>query len=652
MIINSIKLANYKAYSGVCEFDFVEYNRDKPLYLVGGVNGAGKTSIIEALKLCLYGERSFRPNKHHKSYNKFLHSIHNYNARSEGREDYDFYLETNFTLFEVGHSQAFRVKRSWKVNAAKYSERFELFIDDEPFHLVNEHSWQEYIETLIPSGLADLVFFDSEEFRKIPSSLEAGFVPALMNFFEVDQLQSLVRDLDKYSISMIKDVDTDLHDTLQALDIERLEKKSELESLQNIFQTLQSEIKDKETDLLKIQRNLSKLSGKEASNVNTILARRDKILESSHTLNREYEEICSTGLPFALAPGLSKKLVKTLNEERSLKNKLANKLFIEKALVAVKARLVKNIETDQFELLANELKAEVGDTNGQLLHDVTESRSHECMAIFGLDLEYPVSTIYNIQRKLKKFRSELSSLNLDLREINSKGPHAKLFEELNDAKYGIRQLEEKVENDRLVVESIQVEIQKLADEYDKKKKLSDELVVLNYKKAKAQQASRIATKYMNYIVQHRFSKLREHFLEILDLLTTKTDLVTDIHFDPTIGSLQFLNATGEPLKHNNFSAGESEIIALALLWSVNKVSSKNMPIIIDSPLNRLDNKHREKFVEYFIKNSQSQIIMLSTDEEFRSIKDYGVDKLMSQSFTLIHKKKSKSTSIEPGYFNA
>jgi len=652
MIINSLRFSNYKAYSGLSEFNFVDFNRKKPLYLIGGVNGAGKTSIIEGLKLCLYGERSFRPNKQHKSYNKFLYSVHNYNVRSEGDSDTHFFIEINFTLFEVGHSQVFRVKRSWVVKANKYIERFELFIDDEPFHLINEHSWQEYIEVMIPLGLADLVFFDSEEFRKIPSSLEAGFVPSLLNFFEVDQLQSLVRDLDKYSISMIKDVDTDLYNTLEILDKKRQVKEKELESIRNRIHALEDDFKEKVVHQTRIQKALSKLSGKEALNVNTIMARRDEIIESTHSLNREYEEICSRSLPFALAPLLSKQLVTTLEKERSLKNKLANKLFIDQALESVKARLTAKIDLNQFDYLSKELKAEVGDTKGHLLHDVTETRSHECRSIVGIDLEYPISTIYNIQRKLKKFRSELASLNLDLREINSNGPHAKLFEELSDVKFALRKVEEQLENDIHAKESIQVDIQMLEDEYLKNKKLSDELEVLDHKKSKAQQASRIATKYMDYIVQNRFSKLRGHFLEILDLLTTKTDLVSDIYFDPIKGSLKFLNAAGEPLKHNNFSAGESEIIALALLWSVNKVSSKNMPIIIDSPLNRLDNKHREKFVEQFIKNSQSQIILLSTDEEFRSIKDYGIDHLMSQSFTLIHKKKSKSTSIESGYFNA
>lgn len=652
MIFKSLAFANYKAYGGVAAFDLSGYSNKRPLYLVGGVNGAGKTSIIEAVKLCLYGERSFRPSKHYRSYNKFLFSIHNYNARGEDPQSSDFYIEVVFTIFEVGHSQELKIKRKWKMNKGEYSEQLELTLENEPFRLVHAHYWQEYIESLIPQGLANLVFFDSEQFRKVPSNLETGFVPALLNYFEVDQLKSLARDLDKYSIDMIKDVDSELYNTLQELSKLHRNKESELNELHQELNNILLNVQSKKENLSRVQVELSKLSGREASNLNMILRRRDEILASSHEQNRVFEEICSSTLPFALAQKLSNQLLIRLEQERDHKNICANKMFLDQALKAVKSKLDTSLNMSQFELIAKELKAEVGETSNDLLHDVTESRSHSIHTSLDIDLAYPISTIYNIQRKLKKFRSELSSLNLDLREINSKGPHAKLFEEMNQVKFDLLQMEDEAERLKSEIDFISKAISQVEIEYERKKKLSDELDVVDRKKESAQKASKIAIKYMNYVVQNRFTKLRNYFLDILDRLTTKTDLVNDIEFDPISGSLSFINSKQEKLNYNNFSAGESELIALALLWSVNRISSKNMPIIIDSPLNRLDNQHREKFVKHFIRDSGNQVIMLSTDEEFRTIQDYGVDELIAKAFTLVHTKKSKSTAIVPGYFNA
>ena len=49
------------------------------------------------------------------------------------------------------------------------------------------------------------------------------------------------------------------------------------------------------------------------------------------------------------------------------------------------------------------------------------------------------------------------------------------------------------------------------------------------------------------------------------------------------------------------SSGERQILALSILWTLSILANKDMPLLIDTPLARLDSKHRENLLkEYFI----------------------------------------------------
>ena len=52
MIIKKLQLHNFGVYAGDNEFIF---EGNKPVVLIGGMNGRGKTTFLEAVLLALYG---------------------------------------------------------------------------------------------------------------------------------------------------------------------------------------------------------------------------------------------------------------------------------------------------------------------------------------------------------------------------------------------------------------------------------------------------------------------------------------------------------------------------------------------------------------------------------------------------------------------
>ena len=53
MKINKVKLYNFSSYEGNKEYDFKITDKEKNIILIGGKNGAGKTSLFTAIKVAL-----------------------------------------------------------------------------------------------------------------------------------------------------------------------------------------------------------------------------------------------------------------------------------------------------------------------------------------------------------------------------------------------------------------------------------------------------------------------------------------------------------------------------------------------------------------------------------------------------------------------
>ena len=99
------------------------------------------------------------------------------------------------------------------------------------------------------------------------------------------------------------------------------------------------------------------------------------------------------------------------------------------------------------------------------------------------------------------------------------------------------------------------------------------------------------------------------------LLSSKSGLIKDIVIDDKTYEICILDRSGHEIKKSGLSAGEKEVFALALLWGLAQTSELKLPIIVDTPLSRLDSTHRDNIVRNYFPNAGEQVIILSTDTE-------------------------------------
>ena len=84
--------------------------------------------------------------------------------------------------------------------------------------------------------------------------------------------------------------------------------------------------------------------------------------------------------------------------------------------------------------------------------------------------------------------------------------------------------------------------------------------------------------------------------------------------------------------------------------SLAKTSGRKLPIIIDTPLGRLDSKHRKKLVENYFPSASHQVIILSTDTEIGESYLASLQEHISHSIMLDYSGKEGSSNVGEGYF--
>lgn len=126
--------------------------------------------------------------------------------------------------------------------------------------------------------------------------------------------------------------------------------------------------------------------------------------------------------------------------------------------------------------------------------------------------------------------------------------------------------------------------------------------------------------------------------------------MTSLHINPETFEATLIGRDNKPLPFDRLSAGERQLLATSLLWGIARASGRPVPMVIDTPLGRLDSDHRTNLVERYFPNASHQVLLLSTDEEIVSGYLEALKPYVSRTFLLDHDEGTGATRINEGYF--
>jgi DNA sulfur modification protein DndD len=153
-------------------------------------------------------------------------------------------------------------------------------------------------------------------------------------------------------------------------------------------------------------------------------------------------------------------------------------------------------------------------------------------------------------------------------------------------------------------------------------------------------------------VPSQISAIARAMTEAHRSMAHKKDLVERIDIDESC-DVKLLNAQGLDLRKYDLSAGEKQIFTQALISAVSSVSGRDFPMVVDTPLGRLDIEHRKGVLAHLVKRGH-QVILLSTNTEVVGEYLREVEPFVLKKYLIRFERMGEigQSSVAEGYFES
>ena len=644
MVIKRLQLHNFGVYAGDNEFVF---EGDKPIVLIGGMNGRGKTTFLEAVLLALYGQSSFAYSEStYKSYSSYLRSFVN-----RGADDNTCSVTIEFEN-NSGTVEKYKICRLWDAEGKRTKERIAVYKEGE-YNEFLTNNWPLFVENILPSALSSFFFFDGEKIVEMAvDHTNDQLKDSIRSMLGISVLDVLSNDI----IRNLKKMNKAGKQSVSADEIEKLreERDSALEELTAIDAELEKIKKklDKDTDSLDSLHQLYTAKGGDALN------KREDMLKTRGTVAAELskEEEILSGL---VAEELPLLLVEDLLAEIKLQatDEHTSSIMLESVnqLDSYFKDFIDGYSGDKGagKDFLDFVKRQTTGNQVETIYGLSEQALFQVNGLVEGTLEDTLQTAKASMKKKAKLEKKISEIDSYLSlDINDK--------ELQEIHAKIKKAEQRVISDRIKLAEIEqhrstvnARTMSVTSEFNK-------YVEVYLATAEGRDSSDRITKYsnmaLNIIKEYRIvlQKKKTDLLAatITDCylkLANKKNLIRKVEMDPETLDWRCLSDDDSEIPRGSLSAGEKQVMVISILWALALCSKKKLPVIIDTPLSRLDSMHRTSLITTYFPNAGEQTIILSTDSEIDERYYKLMKKNIGDEFTLEYDEVSKSTSIQKGY---
>ena len=653
MIFENLLINNFGVYSGKQNFD-LSTKEKKPVILIGALNGSGKTTFLQAIDFVLYGKFSNFFYSQKLSYENFLKKNINKNNYDEGAQ-----VELVFFRKYKGKNEKFKISRNWKAIGKKIKEEFFVFIDDVYDEDITK-DWDNFVDQILPSRVASLFFFDGEKIEQL-ADLEQSkgvlkkAINSLLGLEIVDQLNIDVDEFQKRSVLQLK----------------TNEEKKNINKLKKEVDGFEDRIKEIDESIVKVEDELAK-KAYDIRELNVVLSQKgisyyekkqeyekelQVIDEKRSEISDELVKLASGDLPLLV---VKKELAAMVDQSKSLlenQNKTDSQKKNNDLIESISSFVLKNSKDDKFtknfEKFVSDKK--INDTtildNENLLpnlnyQDLNSLLNHN-LDTAEKDIKKKINTTNKLEEEYEKISQLINKIPTDdeIKPLIDKLEAHQKDEAKLVTKKNILDEQRGHINGPLI--KINIELKK---EYEKK--TTQDLVNLD-KKRFVDYSVRIKDVLSTFHVKaldFHIKRLEKLILECFKSLHRKKDFIKSIKIDTSTFDLQVFEAKNVQVDTDILSAGERQLLAVAILWGLAKASNSAAPTVIDTPLGRLDSEHRLNLVEQYFPTASKQVILLSTDEEINQKYHKYMKPYLARSYKIEYDEKINGSKSTLGYF--
>ena len=659
MLFRELVLGNFGSYLGKNTINLLpDLGEDsRPIILIGGMNGGGKTTIMDAIRLALYGARAQCSTRGSLSYGDFLaQCVSRHTPPAEKAR-----IELAFQVAEDDNLQEIRIVRYWERNPKEGKDTLGILVNDwADKALVN--TWDEYIENLLPLGISNLFLFDGEQVKELAEqeTPPVGVFDAIQSLLGLELAERLASDLDVLVSRKRRDLATGKQ--LEA--IETIESKLEQQQLELV--TIAAELTTIESKLAMAIDREAQAFDKFVLEGGKIAAQGNELDVESQTLHRQIEQqrqelvqLAAGSLALAaIAPLLAQVQAQGQLELRQQQGQAALNILVDRDRRLLAHLHQQQLSASQIAEIESFLKSE----NQNLVADLKVEDSgylgvdnevlNQLNQILTSDIKRDRDRANDIQTHLTKLIAELDFLDRQIAAAASPEEYLRLKAQETTARELVSQLQaDKIVSERSAIEldrAVTKTKQELATYTETNIQLTNDRHIID-SIAKVKITLQV---FKEKLTLKKINKLENEVTECFRYLLHKSELVQRVTIDSTTFTLSLHDREGKLLPKHRLSAGEKQLLAIALLWGLARVSGRQLPIAIDTPLGRLDSSHRTNLIERYFPAASQQTILLSTDTEIAEseVANLRAQGAITREYILEHDPGEQRTRVRSGYF--
>lgn len=658
-------LNNYKTYYGHTEINLDIPNEEreksgKNIILLGGLNGAGKTTFLKAILYSLFGERGMSASE----YRKFSSNIINDTYHSEGGSE----CFISLTL-ETDNSEEWNIKVKWYFDKDKQAghEAREVQIKSPGTtksrfaRIDNINAYYKLIDRIIPYYAAPFFIFDGEEIRTLITRQDQKQMKAAIHKITgMNANTQLIEDLRAIERSLEKKIAT----ASNSQDIKRLQE--DLNQKQAILDALnEKKVKYLEkADQLNIKIATAQKTRREKSLANSksrdqVLSKFTKIDTQLGIAKKDLQDYLSENMQSIILAEKISQLKKQLKVEADTQRKKmiqqASLLPYEKFMQQLLEELIDPpLTTQQLQQLQQigqtiwikENNIKVEETEIKEIHDISSKDSQYITNIQIMDKNYPTQLINQISALEQEVERTEQELQNAPQAVNTSEDEAKISaytKQLGEVqvyqKSNTQKLARAVEEKTL----LENQISRLTSKETNLDELTQQLTM-------TRQSIKALVDYDTEYTRYKAQIIKNEFELMLKKLFRKQGEFARIEFDTDRYAVRLYNDRQIEINIEDRSAGEMQIISSALIWALTKASNLKLPVVIDTPLGRLDSHHRSNLIDNYYKEISDQVIILSTDTEISGGYVETMRAASYHQYLLDYNEEKKYTIVRDGYF--
>ncbi len=659
MILEKLYVCDFRVFKGEETIQLaprVRKGRKRPIILFGGLNGAGKTTTLTAVRLALYGRHSLGRSVSIKEYHQYLkQNIHI--SRDSLVQAKAAKIHLTFSYASRGEVSRYTVKREWEVDG-KLSETLKIERDDELLKELSYEQCQGFLNELIPIGVSDLFFFDGEKIAELAEDNSGHALgAAIRKLLGLDVINRMRDDLSIYLREKNKAALPETYQVaIAGLEEDYKEAYATYQQAREKMDQALDAARRIDTDIRQSETFISSKGGAWARSRADEQQRIERLVDKKKQLENQVRECMAGAYPLSLAAGQLGSLLTQLENESEYKKQQLLKVAMNKKLNALKKALSKTLDNpQQVDSAVNDAFASIFSKVAAIdvIHDCSEREFSRMAHLVKEVLPQAQEQMARLGEELSDVQAELDMASKNLERAPDKEFLQQELDELRqlnaekseyEKKAAIAQ--EEAKKHLRVAMDLMRKIQKKEGEFSSNFSGSQAYLL-------ATRSRDLLNDFAQQTTQNKVKQLEQAFVKTFSRLARKDDISLRAEIDPKTFNVKLFDKSGKEINKQQLSAGEKQIFAIAILEALAKTSGRKLPVIIDTPLGRLDSKHRAKLVENYFPTASHQVIILSTDTEID--KDYY--KILSPHISHIYEvqyfpEEGNSEFLEKRYFGS